>query len=804
MSISVIDIVSQGDATIAAVNDWKQRVDALQAELDELYNANPLPSNAEDVYNRLKSERDVIGDEYNTYTGIINFNNLIRDAPGDVQNDPAVIEIRESLREKNRALVDLAKTQKNSTASGVASLPNVKKKIEDAAEAAVQNPPPPPPPGEGGGNDDGRDTEPPAPPTDGSKPGRRLQNPLGYFSSVTYQISLYMCSPQGYNLFVDGGKISLPPAGQYILIAQSGGIHKNKRNANLPYDYYIENLRMDAAIGLNANGSETLTTNMEFQIIEPYGFSLPTKLKQAGEELIRTNATSADAGDYEKMKNQTKQTFILGIRFFGYDSEGNIMSATNSYDGRTLDPTYNQTSSQGLFERFFDIRFNSFKFRMDGKAVTYNIKAATLPPGAAAGVQLGVVPNPITTQGQFVKDMLDDLIDKLNKEQQKLYTEKSIFRPVVYSIDYSVKDFEEIYNQSMLSPEEVEKFKWPFSEPQNTNAVNPKIAERGASVPNNSQITIKHDRGSSILHCINKIIMQSSYLRNSLSVVYKNNLQPNQLNPSKNENRPDTKKTFRWYTCSPELYNPRWDSAKSAWAYDIRYLIKPYDTPIVQSAYANELPDYPGPYKRYDYWYTGENSEIISYEQEYNNTFFTVTLDPRESVDGQGQGGPTDTAQVPQQPVNADTQGSTNTGLQSQANAVTSIKDPGAFAKAKITIMGDPDLLMQTSETSKDINATFRKYFGADGYTINPTSGQVFIEISFKEPIDYNTDQGFMDINKNIIFWEYPANVREIIKGVSYRITTIKSSFASGKFTQVIEAVLNTFRDPGPRNRTTE
>ena len=37
-------------------------------------------------------------------------------------------------------------------------------------------------------------------------PGRRLDNPLGALSSYTYQLSLYMISPDAYDAFVATGR----------------------------------------------------------------------------------------------------------------------------------------------------------------------------------------------------------------------------------------------------------------------------------------------------------------------------------------------------------------------------------------------------------------------------------------------------------------------------------------------------------------------------------------------------------------------------------------------------------------------
>jgi hypothetical protein len=87
--------------------------------------------------------------------------------------------------------------------------------------------------------------------------GRRLLNPLGYFASYTYNISLYMLSADAYAAFLATGRTSiqsfdnlsnLANASSYItgngggafLVAQSGGINREVQNRapGMPLDYY--------------------------------------------------------------------------------------------------------------------------------------------------------------------------------------------------------------------------------------------------------------------------------------------------------------------------------------------------------------------------------------------------------------------------------------------------------------------------------------------------------------------------------------------------------------------------------------
>ena len=68
----------------------------------------------------------------------------------------------------------------------------------------------------------------------------------------------------------------------------------------------------------------------------------------------------------------------------------------------------------------------------------------------------------------------------------------------------------------------------------------------------------------------------------------------------------------------------RTDLLVNDFVYKTTYIIQPYLTPAVLSSYSKIVTRYYGPYKRYDYWFTGKNSDIINFEQEIKsvNVFF--------------------------------------------------------------------------------------------------------------------------------------------------------------------------------------
>lgn len=632
------------------------------------------------------------------------------------------------------------------------------------------------------------------------KPGKRLQNPLGNFSSYTYQISLYMITPDAYDAFVASGRkninaIEAGTAGNgAFLIAQSGGINNtsSKRAPGFDVDFYIDDLKINQSINGKDSGTSTNTTAITFNITEPYGFSFITKLKNAANALAKVSRSP----NYADLTNPSKQFFIIGIRFQGYNQNGTLISSTN-VPGTNSDPQGNQ---YGIYERYFDILLTGMKFKLEGRAVTYNITAVSATTGAAFGIKRGIIDNGAEIVGGTVYEALMGeadgkigLLAKLNNDQKKLLKDGAVQIPTTYNVKFLGESENTIKDASIVSKADLDKLKFAMIKVKNSSEVN-ENASQSASVDTDSK-TITFVSGTPILQAVTNIVLQSEYMERALRVVYAANEEPDPSSNGNDEIKSDSKRTIKWFNVSAEVKCKGWDQKQGDFVFDITYVIQPYETPVVQSAYANKATPYYGPHKRYDYWYTGKNSEIIKYDQTMDNTFFNVALNPDGSPDSQG--GATDVATVANKQQGQPKQGELDRGLEAQNSYMTSLFDPGAYAKAKITILGDPDFLMQTSASS--VNTLYNQFYGTDGFTISPNGGQVFIEINFKEPTDYKNSTGTMGINESILFWKYPASVQKELDarggGISYMVLTCTSTFRGGKFEQELSATINTFGD---------
>lgn len=652
-----------------------------------------------------------------------------------------------------------------------------------------------------------------------SQPGKRLKNPLGEFASYTYQISLYMITADAYDAFVASGRRNInvlnttstaATQGGAFLIAQSGGVNKttSKRAPGFDFDYGIDNLVMKTRLTGRATQSATNIFEFSFNIIEPYGFSFLSNLRKASDAI---QEYQGELRSQSGVQNPTRQTFILGIRFFGYDASGRPMKPNIKMSDNTgvIDPL---SQSGELFQHFYDIVINEMKFKVTGKSITYACKAASSSIQRGFNVTRGFIQTDKNITASTVGIAIDKLITQLNTEQERLATgtPPSLKYPTKYEIVW-LPNTGDILGASIVSPARLDKSRWAPN-PIQTTAESNAASESATQTASPEEINITVSGQQPIVQAINQIIMQSSYLETALNVIYTADLQADPTLKAQLLQRPEyQKKTVSWYNCTPQITEIKWDDMIRDWSYKISYLIGRYDTPVVDSPMVQANTIYPGPHKRYEYWYTGKNTEIVSYEQELNNAYIQTVVSAGNTSAAQESGAVPPTANgnaapaasstnnnpapatptplAPNMVTNQPRLGTTGYGFEAQNNYLTALYDPSALATAKITILGDPDFLQEEQSYSEEL--IYDKYYGNNEFSINPAGGQIFIEIDFKEGVDYGVSTGLMSINDKILFWQYPPEVS--IKGISYKVHTVTSTFQNGSFKQLLECNINSF-----------
>ena len=259
--------------------------------------------------------------------------------------------------------------------------------------------------------------------------GRRLHNPLGDFSSYTYNIGLYLMDPNDYNAFIEGDHSVIK---NFHLIVQSGGITNgtdSPRAKGFDLDFYIDNLEITTLTSGKETGDDTNSINCSFQVIEPYGFTFPSKLINAVKASINDKAATAGTNkmDVNETLSSLQNHFMLMIKFYGYDVNGKLISGTNYPQSDVK-----RSDDQSVFERAFPILIKHFSFKLDNKTMVYNLQAVLVSEQISKGVKRGKIQTGFSVKGETVKDVLTGttssnpnvvgLIQRLNDQQNEFLT----------------------------------------------------------------------------------------------------------------------------------------------------------------------------------------------------------------------------------------------------------------------------------------------------------------------------------------------------------------------------------------------
>ena len=236
----------------------------------------------------------------------------------------------------------------------------------------------------------------------------------------------------------------------------------------------------------------------------------------------------------------------------------------------------------------------------------------------------------------------------------------------------------------------------------------------------------------------------------------------------------NTKGVTAWYKISVSATQLGYDKKRRDNAYRMTFTITPYAINQMISPYF-PASTYRGAHKAYNYWFTGLNTQILNYEQQYNQAFYTTMNATPSALAIAPPTGRDQTKQTYMATSEQRGQGQANAVNVPADNAAAFLYSVSDFAEVQMKIIGDP-AWMQQGEVSVGVNAkTFDfKPFNPDG-TINFDSQEVTFTVSFNRPTDYNFSTGIMNTNSG------SGAPQETF---AYIAKSCKNVFSKGVFTQ--------------------
>jgi hypothetical protein len=420
-----------------------------------------------------------------------------------------------------------------------------------------------------------------------------------------------------------------------------------------------------------------------------------------------------------------------------------------------------------------DAEFGGLETGVRESPVSQAIDSSSPPTGSQSA------PSKAPAAPGKTKDVFTGLCEALNTFQRRLADPKNPNRKYDVPDEYEIEFVPVSIGSSTLKRQgTTDKSKTPLQQPT-PGALNP----ASNSVDNNASVK-SVIAGMQIVQFIDQIMRESSYITDQQKYIVDPETQKTKPNPNPPGN------IMAWYKISVEATQLDYDARRRDHAYRMKYIVSPYAINEMPSDWFNPS-RYRGSHKSYNYWFTGANSEILSFEQEYNNLYRLIT----SGIDIPSQQPQTDFRNPNQYrktflPTSENhVKGADGYVNEAGDNGASFLYSPADQARARLRIVGDP-AWMQQGEVAEGIsgpNFSFSAF--TDDGTINYDSQEVVFDISWNQPADYNLNTGLVDLNRTEI---KPDGTYGTQPQFNFTYTAIKcrNIFSKGKFEQELEGRL--------------
>jgi hypothetical protein len=712
-------------------------------------------------------------------------------------------------------------------------------------------------------------------------------NVLDRFASYTYSASVYLMSTKQYTQLLRSKKKTI---NGYNLLFQSGGAPPNNggfqgalgtgqqnstggdgtnsttppggilgtndvdagRNPAFPLDFYIDSITIDNALPGRQTQSPHMVTSLKFTVVEPGNISLLDRLYEAVQDMAQT------IGDTTQTINYTAAAYLMVIRWYGYDINGNLVAVG------AADPNTGLTDPNAVVEKFIPFLIRKINWQVSSKLVTYEFDCAPINQKVAGGTRRGTIPydvqltdsnvgkllggdlvyasqspptasaanpgertannkTPKSRAGQNARDLAvnntssgyynppkansaasakqtvkDGLMGAMNAYQQQLVKDGIYTAADTYEIVFvaDAKGNQPIRDARITLPADriVE---------QNQTPVSPGPTQAGGSALNQATLSADFSNrnysitaGMQLIQAIDLAIRNSTYITDQALTVYSNGVEVPNEKTTVNAQSP-----MKWFQISMEAQQGDYDTARNDHVYHIKYIISPYELFNFDSKYF-PLTKFRGLHKSYPYWFTGQNTAVIEYTANFNSLYnITVTGNHADQSEAAKlrklyTSSMRDIPMYTYMPAsNASRHGADGNSNEIPANASEYLYSPGDLGQAKLRIIGDPAWIQQGS-LAGGVNTQEFGYsaFLPDG-TINFDASQVMFEIAWQRPEDYNLSTGLADP------YARPNNeARQPQQSNVYHCVRVVSEFKAGKFEQTLEGALFMFPIPSGKN----
>lgn len=253
-------------------------------------------------------------------------------------------------------------------------------------------------------------------------------NILDRFASYTYNVSVYLTSPDQYKQLITSKRRKI---NGYNLLFQSGGAPTNVGGAKgalgasqaasqadleaegigfvpsastpgatapdagrspfFPDDFYIDSVTVENQFPGKQTGAAHMVTNMKFTVIEPAGITLLDRLYEAVQDFAPKDSTG--------VINYTAAQYLMVIRWYGYDESGKLVRPGAAGPDGLSDPN-------AVCEKFIPFIIKKINWSVSNKLVSYDFECGPVGQQIAGTTARGSIPYDIELSDSTVEGLL--------------------------------------------------------------------------------------------------------------------------------------------------------------------------------------------------------------------------------------------------------------------------------------------------------------------------------------------------------------------------------------------------------------
>ena len=657
----------------------------------------------------------------------------------------------------------------------------------------------------------------------------KVTNPMEVFASSNVLWTFACLTPGQFN---DPKSYRNNPTALKNIVFSSAGRYDADRVATFfgSPEYYINNFVMQTIIGANEATGNSNAVKFSFDIIEPHSMGL----------LLQSMQNAAVKAGY--LSYLDNAPFVLRMDIQGFNELGqNLSQIKPKYFVMKLSSTKFTVNEGGSVYKVEAIPYNHQGFS-DVINTTYSeVKLVASGPGLVFDLLSGY-------EGSLVA-YLNDNEKKLKADGKITETDEYVIQFPILSSDWQSSagsqaeikratidpgkeakitaaakyiSQADVINKDpqLLDKNYIASASLGFNQSSGGKAVFKRAGDQydektGVLIRDGMTIDPKtrafqFGQDQSLTAIINQIILSSEYATNALK--------PQNLTPQG---------FIKWFKLDVQLELLEPDKLTGDYAKKITFRVVPYL--VHQSIFANAT-SAPVGYaelmkdvvKDYQYIYTGQNVDILSFSIDINNLFY-AGANPKPEADA----AKTATQdQFPSETKNASTKTGKGQAGQKVQGAQTGRSRPKRdprllkgfkggsdyktveqnvaenFQEAFISgssadmvtvnleILGDPYWLIDSGMSNYFVGAASPTAQITDDGTMNYESGNVYIYISFRTPADINQETGLYD---------FSVSGKESAFGGIYRVVSCENTFNDGNWKQKLKCI----RMPGPQGPET-